>query len=118
MITPAPLGAHAAAATAIADKYFCGIGAHNLADQTVIAGESADLDKLVAEMEAAKKRAVRLKTEGAFHTYLMVNAAQQFLGTARAKLEKSGTGGDKLDVESWASFIRVLYRLNVFIYLD
>jgi [acyl-carrier-protein] S-malonyltransferase len=66
------------AAAAIADKYFCGIAAHNMLDQVVIAGESADLDKLVAEMEVAKKRAVRLNTEGAFHTYLMVAAAQQF----------------------------------------
>jgi [acyl-carrier-protein] S-malonyltransferase len=65
-------------AAALADKYFCGIGAHNMPDQVVIAGESADLDKLVAEMEADKKRAVRLNTEGAFHTYLMVAAAQQF----------------------------------------
>jgi [acyl-carrier-protein] S-malonyltransferase len=65
-------------ATTLADKYFCGIGAHNMPDQVVIAGESADLDKLCAEMEAAKKRAVRLNTEGAFHTYLMVAAAQQF----------------------------------------
>jgi [acyl-carrier-protein] S-malonyltransferase len=66
------------AAAALADKHFCGIGAHNMPDQVVIAGESADLDKLVAEMEADKKRAVRLNTEGAFHTYLMVAAAQQF----------------------------------------
>jgi [acyl-carrier-protein] S-malonyltransferase len=68
-------------ATQLADKFFCGIGAHNLPDQTVIAGESADLDKLAAELEAAKKRAIRLNTEGAFHTYLMVNAAQQFRKT-------------------------------------
>lgn len=66
------------AAVALADKHFCGIGAHNMPDQVVIAGESPDLDKLVAEMEADKKRAVRLNTEGAFHTYLMVAAAQQF----------------------------------------
>jgi [acyl-carrier-protein] S-malonyltransferase len=66
------------AAAALAERHFCGIGAHNLPDQVVIAGESADLDTLVAEMEAAKKRAVRLKTEGAFHTFLMVTAARQF----------------------------------------
>jgi [acyl-carrier-protein] S-malonyltransferase len=65
-------------ASALADKYFCGIGAHNMPDQVVVAGESADLDKLSAELEAAKKRAVRLNTEGAFHTFLMVAAAQQF----------------------------------------
>ncbi len=67
-----------ASAAALADKYFCGVAAHNMLDQVVIAGESADLDKLAAEMEAAKKRAVRLNTEGAFHTFLMVAAAQQF----------------------------------------
>ena len=65
-------------AAALADKYFCGIAAHNMPDQTVVAGESADLDKLAAELESVKKRAVRLNTEGAFHSFLMVAAAQQF----------------------------------------
>jgi [acyl-carrier-protein] S-malonyltransferase len=83
-------------ATALADKHFCGIGAHNLPDQVVVAGESADLDKLVAEMEAAKKRAVRLNTEGAFHTYLMVSAAQQF----RAALDQTELAGVNIDVLS------------------
>ena len=56
-------------------------------DQIVVAGESADLDRLVADMELEypNKRAVRLNTEGAFHTYLMVSAAQQF----RAVLEQT-----------------------------
>jgi [acyl-carrier-protein] S-malonyltransferase len=67
-------------ATALADKHFCGIGGCNLPDQTVVAGETADLDALVADMEKAhpNKRGVRLNTEGAFHTYLMVAAAQEF----------------------------------------
>jgi [acyl-carrier-protein] S-malonyltransferase len=67
-------------AAALADKHYCGIGASNLPDQTVIAGESADLDALAAELETAfpNKRGVRLNTEGAFHTYLMVAAAQEF----------------------------------------
>jgi [acyl-carrier-protein] S-malonyltransferase len=67
-------------AAALADKHYCGIGASNLPDQTVIAGESADLDALAAELETAfpNKRGVRLSTEGAFHTYLMVAAAQEF----------------------------------------
>jgi [acyl-carrier-protein] S-malonyltransferase len=85
-----------AAAAALADKHFCGIGSHNLPDQTVIAGESADLDKLVAEMEAAKNRAVRLKTEGAFHTYLMVTAAQRF----REVLERTQIASPQTDVLS------------------
>jgi [acyl-carrier-protein] S-malonyltransferase len=67
-------------AAALADKHYCGIGASNLPDQTVIAGETADLDRLSAELESAfpNKRGVRLNTEGAFHTYLMVAAAQEF----------------------------------------
>lgn len=83
-------------ATALADKYFCGVGAHNMADQTVIAGESADLDKLIAEMEATKKRAVRLNTEGAFHTYLMVSAAEQF----RPVLEQTAFASLATDIVS------------------
>jgi [acyl-carrier-protein] S-malonyltransferase len=67
-------------AAALADKHFCGIGGCNLPDQTVVAGESADLDALEAEMAASGKRGVRLNTEGAFHTYLMVAAAQEFRG--------------------------------------
>jgi [acyl-carrier-protein] S-malonyltransferase len=67
-------------AAALADKHFCGIGGCNLPDQTVVAGESADLDALAAELATLypNKRGVRLNTEGAFHTYLMVNAAQEF----------------------------------------
>jgi [acyl-carrier-protein] S-malonyltransferase len=67
-------------AAALADKHYCAIGASNLPDQTVIAGDTADLDRLAAELETAfpNKRGVRLNTEGAFHTYLMVTAAQEF----------------------------------------
>jgi [acyl-carrier-protein] S-malonyltransferase len=67
-------------ATSLAEKHFCGIAAHNITDQVVVAGESADLDALAAEMATVypNKRGVRLNTEGAFHTYLMIGAAQQF----------------------------------------
>jgi [acyl-carrier-protein] S-malonyltransferase len=69
-------------AMALADRHFCGIGGCNLPDQTVVAGENADLDALAAEMAQRypSKRAIRLNTEGAFHTYLMINAAQRFRG--------------------------------------
>ena len=68
------------AAKALADRYFCGIGGCNLPDQTVIAGGERDLDRLAEHLAAQypRKRAVRLKTEGAFHTYLMVEAARHF----------------------------------------
>ena len=67
-------------AMVLADRHFCGIGGCNLPDQTVVAGEETDLDALAAEMSERfpSKRAVRLNTEGAFHTYLMVDAAQRF----------------------------------------
>jgi [acyl-carrier-protein] S-malonyltransferase len=83
-------------AAALADKHFCGVAAHNMPDQTVVAGESADLDRLAAELESVKKRAVRLNTEGAFHTFLMVAAAQQF----RQVLEQTQFGGLKTAVVS------------------
>ncbi|MGB5354834.1 MAG: ACP S-malonyltransferase [Woeseia sp.] len=64
----------------LADKHFCGIGGCNLPDQTVIAGDDSDIDAIVAEMteKFPRKRAFRLNTEGAFHTYLMSTAAQKF----------------------------------------
>ena len=64
----------------LADKHFCGIAGLNLPDQTVVGGASPDLDALAAEMaeNLPKKRAIRLKTEGAFHTYYMVEAARRF----------------------------------------
>jgi [acyl-carrier-protein] S-malonyltransferase len=67
-------------AAALAGKHFCGVAGCNLPDQTVIAGDAADLDAFAAELAAQQppKRAVKLNTEGAFHTYLMVAAAEQF----------------------------------------
>lgn len=67
-------------AQALADKHYCGIGGCNLPEQTVIAGEDADLDTLEADLAGVHpgKRAIRLKTEGAFHTFLMVGAAERF----------------------------------------
>jgi [acyl-carrier-protein] S-malonyltransferase len=63
-----------------ADRYFCGIGGINLPTQTVIAGAAHDLDALEVDFAAEnpRKRPVRLKTEGAFHTYYMVEAARRF----------------------------------------
>lgn len=70
----------------LSDKHFCGIAGLNLPDQTVVGGATADLDALSEEMAELhpKKRAVRLKTEGAFHTYYMVTAAREF----RKELDK------------------------------
>jgi [acyl-carrier-protein] S-malonyltransferase len=86
------------AATALADKHFCGIGGCNLPDQTVVAGEDKDLEALAADMAVTHpgKRGVRLNTEGAFHTYLMVNAAQRF----REVLEATPFAPPTIDVLS------------------
>ncbi|MCB1870853.1 MAG: ACP S-malonyltransferase [Gammaproteobacteria bacterium] len=87
----------------LADKHFCGIAGLNLPDQTVVGGATADLDALAAEMAETmpKKRAIRLKTEGAFHTYYMVEAALRFrealdqveMADASLKVLSNYTGG-------------------------
>ncbi len=61
----------------LAEKHYCAIAACNLMDQTVVGGRGEDLDRLAQEAQELfpRKRPVRLKTEGAFHTYFMVNAA-------------------------------------------
>jgi [acyl-carrier-protein] S-malonyltransferase len=85
-------------ATSLADKHYCGVAGCNLPDQTVIAGESADLDALVADLSErfSNKRTVRLNTEGAFHTYWMIRAAQEF----RAVLEQTSFAALEVDVLS------------------
>ncbi len=67
-------------ARTLADAHFCGIAACNMPDQTVVGGSRADLDRLATAFAEAnpRKRSVRLKTEGAFHTYYMVGAAREF----------------------------------------
>jgi [acyl-carrier-protein] S-malonyltransferase len=63
-----------------ADACFCAIAACNMTDQTVVGGASEDLDRLASAFADAnpRKPSVRLKTEGAFHTYYMVGAAREF----------------------------------------
>lgn len=64
----------------IAERHHCAIAGCNLPDQTVVGGQGDDLTLVEQEVKErfARKRPVRLKTEGAFHTYYMVNAAQHF----------------------------------------
>jgi [acyl-carrier-protein] S-malonyltransferase len=67
-------------AAELAAKHYCAVAGCNLPDQTVIAGQDADLDNLAEDMSMShpRKRAFRLRTGGAFHTYLMVEAAKRF----------------------------------------
>jgi [acyl-carrier-protein] S-malonyltransferase len=67
----------------LADRHYCQIASCNLPDQTVVGGRESDLDALAADLTARmpRKKAIRLATEGAFHTYFMVTAALQFRAT-------------------------------------
>ncbi len=64
----------------LADLHYCQVASCNLPDQTVVGGRDADLDALAADLAVRmpRKRAIRLATEGAFHTYFMVTAARLF----------------------------------------
>ncbi|HEX6994128.1 MAG TPA: ACP S-malonyltransferase [Gammaproteobacteria bacterium] len=85
-------------AASLAERHFCGIGGINLPDQTVIAGDDADLEQLLEDLAGRfpGKRAIRLNTEGAFHTFLMVEAALEF----RAVLEATPFASPTLGVLS------------------
>jgi len=63
-----------------AERYHCAIAGCNLPEQTVIGGRDEDLTMVEKEIQEQfeRKRPVRLKTEGAFHTYYMVKAAQLY----------------------------------------
>jgi [acyl-carrier-protein] S-malonyltransferase len=64
----------------IAERYHCAVAGCNLPQQTVIGGRNEDLALVeqAALEQSVRNRSVRLKTEGAFHTYYMVKAAQHF----------------------------------------
>ncbi len=82
----------------LADRFYCQVASCNLPLQTVVGGTDEDLDKLEAALPDLfpRKRATRLKTEGAFHTYLMVTAAREF----RAVLDSVEFGSADFDVLS------------------
>jgi hypothetical protein len=47
-----------------------------------------------------------------------IERSGDFLNTVRAKLRESGRAPDKLDAEAWQALVRVLFRVNEFVYLD
>jgi len=85
-------------AKTLAEKHYCAVAACNLPEQTVAGGRSEDLDNLVADINEnfPNKRTARLKTEGAFHTYYMVKAAQLF----REHLDAAEFTSPEIDVLS------------------
>lgn len=92
------LGLNVEEATPVADRFYCQIASCNLPEQTVVGGTDSDLDALEAALPDIypRKRATRLKTEGAFHTYLMVTAAREF----RAVLDSVEFGAADFEVLS------------------
>jgi [acyl-carrier-protein] S-malonyltransferase len=82
----------------LAERHYCAVAGCNLPEQTVIAGTDEDLAALVADMKESLKgkRAIELKTEGAFHTYHMVGAALAF----REVLERTEFGALEFGVLS------------------
>jgi [acyl-carrier-protein] S-malonyltransferase len=87
----------------IAEKFRCAVAGCNLPEQTVVGGRAEDLELVEQEVQErfARKRPVRLKTEGAFHTYYMDKAAELFrpvleeasFGSAEARVLSNYTGG-------------------------
>ncbi len=68
----------------LADARYCGIGGCNLPEQTVVCGLEQDLAMLmddVRQQHGANRSGRLLKTAGAFHTYLMIGAAERFRST-------------------------------------
>ena len=85
-------------ARSLADRHYCQVASCNLPEQTVVGGNEVDLDALAADLaeRMPRKRAIRLATEGAFHTYFMVAAARLF----RADLEQAAVASPRVGVLS------------------
>ena len=64
----------------LAEHHHCQVATINLPNQTVVGGKDSDIDQLESAFKELypKKRAVKLNTEGAFHTDLMRTAAMEF----------------------------------------
>ena len=45
-------------------------------------------------------------------------AAKKFLAATQDKLRAAGKSPDQLAKETWRSYVRVLFRLNEFVYVD
>ena len=90
----------------IAERYHCAIAGCNLPDQTVIGGRAEDLVLVEQQVQEQfeRKTPVRLKTEGAFHTYYMVEAARHY----RTVLETAGF--DLSDVRVLSNFTGVYHE--------
>jgi len=114
----------------IAERHHCAVAGLNLPQQTVVGGRAEDLALVEQDVqqEFPRKRPVRLKTEGAFHTYYMVKAAQHYrpvLETAAFELSdvrvlSNFTGGfhepDPVDIRArlfFQLFHPVLWNLNL-----
>lgn len=107
------------------DKFYCAIGGINLPQQTVVAGAAADLDRLENAFQEAnpRRRPVRLRTEGAFHTYYMVDAARRFravlddaqIGEPSCRVLSNYTGGyhghDTLQIKA-RLFFQLFHPVN------
>ncbi len=114
----------------LAERYHCAIAGCNLPQQTVIGGRGEDLARVEQDVQEQfpRKRPVRLKTEGAFHTYYMVKAAQLFrpvletagFDLAEARVLSNFTGGyheaDPVAIRArlfFQLFHPVLWNLNL-----
>jgi hypothetical protein len=47
-----------------------------------------------------------------------VDRINQYLMDVRAELERGGTPADQLEIESWRSLLRAMFRTNEFVYVD
>ena len=67
----------------IAKNHGCQVATMNLPQQTVVGGKDSDIEKLEAAFAELypRKKAIKLDTEGAFHTDLMKTAALAFKET-------------------------------------
>ena len=85
-------------ASELAGDHHCGVAACNLPEQIVVGGLPDDLDALAATMSEKypRKRSARLKTEGAFHTFYMIEAAKRY----RKVLEDTSFNSPGIDVFS------------------
>jgi malonyl CoA-acyl carrier protein transacylase len=105
--------------SSFADRFFCEIGGCNLPEQTVVGGREPDLAALGEHVKQVfGKSPVPLKTAGAFHTYLMITAAEELRAPLQAVTFApmrcpvlSNYSGDYHDPEGRAVASRLFFQI-------
>ncbi|HTG43872.1 MAG TPA: PSD1 and planctomycete cytochrome C domain-containing protein, partial [Verrucomicrobiae bacterium] len=114
-------GADPAASTPMRTRSTTPLQALYLFNDTFVHEQSSRLAGLLLKASkddtANLKRAYELALARPAESF-EVDGGRKFLAAVRSKLQADGVTAEKIELQSWSAMIRVLFRLNEFVYVD